>query len=177
VSGWTNQPPAVTINTPVDGYMFPPGAQVTVLASVTNYVTLAEVDYFANSSLIGTATNPPYSIQWTTPSTGRYALVAKAADRQGAVTSSQPLNISVVFPPFPLGAGWWGPRVLPTGQLLVFYLTTLNRYRINFSDSVLFTNFVDAGRLNYDAGYGMYVDESAPNSPRQARFYRIVLGN
>ena len=74
------------------------------------------MQYFANSSFIGIATNPPYGILWTGATQGQYLLVAKAINRQGGAACSQPVSVTVE--PF---FGVWGAKPLPTGELVVFY--------------------------------------------------------
>jgi len=74
VSAWTGAPPAITINSPVDGTFI--GGLNLVQASAANAANLAEVQYFANSALVGTATNAPYAVWWLPPQ-GRYELAPK----------------------------------------------------------------------------------------------------
>jgi Bacterial Ig domain len=90
VQAWTDAPPAVTINTPVSGAILSDIGPGLIQASVTNVEGVAEMQFFANSTLIGTATNAPYAILWRSgPPQGQYVLLAKATDRQGGVTCGQ----------------------------------------------------------------------------------------
>ena len=59
VSAWTNAPPAVTLNSAVAGSIVSFAEGGWVQASVTNADGPAEMQYFANSSLIAIATTPP----------------------------------------------------------------------------------------------------------------------
>jgi plastocyanin len=185
VSGWTNAPPAVTINTPVDGFAFPPAYMpVTVLvqASVTNDERIARIEYYANTNLIGTANSPPFGVPWGmdySPPPGPYALVAKAVDNDGSYTLSQPVNI-MVGP----NAYCWGTRVLRGGQVMFYYAVTTGyviwpwpAWVVSLDN--LATNSVlqtldngGPGVTAIDSGPGVFVDESPP-AAGQARFYTI----
>ena len=172
VSGWTNQPPPVTINTPIDGFRFAVPWTASVQASVTNPAETVLVQYVANASPIGSATNPPYVVQWQPSTPGAYALVARATDRQGAVTESLPVNVQVL----PLGQYVWGPRVLPTGAFLFFYdLAGGIRSLVYVSDNLSFANAGFVG-TTIRAAFGMFVDESAPASGGGPRYYTIAGG-
>jgi plastocyanin len=114
VHQWTGASPALTINTPVEDQHVLPSSLVQ--ASATNAENLLQIDYFANSILMGTATNAPFGIGWVPNKGGSYVLIARATDRQGAVAWSQPVNV-IEGPTF----GVYGSRLLPTGELLFYY--------------------------------------------------------
>jgi RHS repeat-associated protein len=92
-----NQPPTVSITTPLDnskwhapaGFMF----QVGAAAPETN--DTLTVEFYANGNLIGTRTNAPWSITTSNLAAGTYVLTAKAIDGQGANTTSAPRTIVV----------------------------------------------------------------------------------
>jgi uncharacterized protein (TIGR03118 family) len=87
-------PPAVTLTTP-------PGdlsGTVTLTADVQDVVAVTKVQFFVNgSTLIGTATGAPFTVDWdTTPlSNGSATLRAIATDDNGNVGSSKILTVSV----------------------------------------------------------------------------------
>ncbi len=170
VRGWTNAPPPVTLNAPSQGHIFPPYIAYRLLASVAEPGSTAMIQYFANTNLIGTVTNPPLGAFYWLPdpglAEGPYNLVAKAIDRQGNVMSSPPVRVWVSNQ-YPL---LWGPRVLPTGQFLFFFSGPIHD-ALQVSDSVTFKNSTGLGRTG---AYGMYVDENPPRSSGSVRFYRIV---
>lgn len=175
VVAWTGAPPAVTINTPVDGSVV---LWSLVQASVTNTEDLAQIEYFANSDLIGTATNSPYGVWWNPAQQGQHMLVAKATDRQGRVTWSQPVNVT-------RGRGFdiWGPRLLPTGEMLFFYnaVPTQTSGYIVASDSPIFTNNVCSSYNYMNLGAvslpGVFVDESVRGAAVLRRFYTVIPGH
>jgi RHS repeat-associated protein len=92
-----NQPPTVSITTPLDnskwhapaGFMF----QVSAAAPETN--DTLTVEFYANGNLIGTRSSAPWSINTSNLTAGTYVLTAKAIDGQGANTTSNPRTIVV----------------------------------------------------------------------------------
>jgi len=180
VLAWTGAPPAVTINTPVDGSAV--GLSQLVQASVTNMEALAQIEYFSNSVLIGTVTNAPYWLWWGSSQTGQSVLIAKATDRQGRVTSSPP--ITVITGGGRGGFGVWGPRLLPTGEMLFFYNadnTGVPGY-VSSSDSpyfpynVCFSGNYTNSNLGWVRWPGVFVDEGVRISVAPRRFYAVVPG-
>jgi Bacterial Ig domain len=169
VNGWTNTVPAVTINTPVDGFYFPGtdwAPSMLVQSSVTNNERITAVQYFANGSLVGTAASPPYNLAWSNRTEGAYTVVARALDRDGVGTESQP--VKVVFTTNP---SVWGAHVLSRGQLLLFFKGWQNGWTALFSaDSLPYTNAQTEGMI-WDSQAGVFVDESLPDPAVQARYY------
>jgi len=163
VNAWTNAPPAVTINVPVDGSLLSPSSHL-VQASVTSADAVAEIEYFANTNLIGVATNPPYAVQWTSAPLGQYVLVAKAVDLQGATVSSQPVNV-VVGPYLTV----WGARVVAGGRFFLCYNAYLAKdYIISSAD------LHNWGMAANAIGSGAFADEALPVSTTPQQFYKVV---
>jgi plastocyanin len=178
VMAWTNAPPALTINTLVDGFVLASNWQVWVQASVTNPENLAQIEYFANSTFIGTATNSPFGVWWFTMQEVPRVLMAKATDRQGGVTWSPPVNVTV-------GGDFdiWGPRLLPTGEFLFFYhVDWVWGGQIGAADTPLLPlNICNFNHYTYSnlasVGWpGVFVDESVRGGARPRRFYRVIHG-
>jgi hypothetical protein len=107
-----NAPPSVSITGPADGSTFTAPASVTIAASASDSDgTVAKVDFFAGSTLLGTSASAPYSLTWTGVAAGTYALTAVATDNAGATTTSSPVTVTVSDAPPPppaagLPAGW-----------------------------------------------------------------------
>ncbi len=124
VSACTDEPPAVTINSPVDGAVFPMAVFVRpgligsrlVQASVADPDNVARIQYFVNSNLVGTAASPPYGILWTNAQEGEFLLTAKALDRRGVETVSKSVRVLSLAAP-----SVWGPHVLPGRRVLLFF--------------------------------------------------------
>ena len=85
-----NQAPTVQITSPASGPTVPAGTSlVTITASASDADgSIARVDFYVGSVLIGSATAAPYEIRWYNPAGGLQALKAVAVDDEGAATTS-----------------------------------------------------------------------------------------
>lgn len=91
-----NQPPSVSLTSPVEGQSFLAPAELVLTASASDADgTVAKVDFYEGATLIGTATSAPYSVAWSNVAAGSYSLAAKAVDDRGAEVMSAPVAISV----------------------------------------------------------------------------------
>lgn len=91
-----NSPPVITLTSPAAGATFVAPAAIGLSAdAVDSDGTIAKVEFFQGSTLIGTATSAPYTLSWTNVPAGSYNLTAKASDNVGAVTVSAPLSVTV----------------------------------------------------------------------------------
>ncbi|PYK63793.1 MAG: hypothetical protein DME21_01800 [Verrucomicrobia bacterium] len=91
-----NVPPAVSITSPTNGATFTEPANIVIQAPATDSDgTVARVDFFAGTNLLGTATNSPPSFTWTDVAAGRYSLTAQATDDRGGTSTSNPVNVTV----------------------------------------------------------------------------------
>ncbi len=94
-----NVAPVVVLNAPAPGATLAL-APLTVTAAATDADGMVtEVKFFANGTLIGTATSVPYSVNWTPPAAGSYALNAVADDDGGASGTSAVVTINVLSAP------------------------------------------------------------------------------
>ena len=100
VSITVNAPPAVGISAPASGAVFNAPANITVSASASDPDgTVAKVDFYQGTTLIGTATAAPYAISWANVAAGSYSLTVVAMDNAGATTTSAPVAVVVNSPP------------------------------------------------------------------------------
>jgi Big-like domain-containing protein/beta-propeller repeat-containing protein len=94
-----NRAPTVSITSPSNGATFTAPATVTITANATDDTSIAKVDFYANSTLIGTVAGnyevSDYSFTWSNVPAGTYTLTAIATDDQGATTTSAPVSITV----------------------------------------------------------------------------------
>lgn len=99
-SAATNIPPSVTITNPVNGAVFAAPANVTLQPNASDTDgSVTNVEFFANSTSVGSAAANPFSLVASNLAAGNYALTAVATDNGGlSATSSPPVNISVVAP-------------------------------------------------------------------------------
>jgi uncharacterized protein (TIGR03118 family) len=86
--------PTVTITAPAAGDV---SGTVTVSATAADNVGVAQVQFFAGATSIGTDTTAPYSVQWnTTGLTGAQQLTAVARDGAGNEATSTAVAVNVV---------------------------------------------------------------------------------
>jgi uncharacterized protein (TIGR03118 family) len=103
-------PPVVAITAPAGGDVT---GTVTVSANATDNVGVAQVEFFAGATSIGTDTTAPYSVQWNTASlTGIQQLTAVARDGAGNSATSAAVAVTVVNAPTlaQLQSTIFGPR-------------------------------------------------------------------
>ncbi|HYT60969.1 MAG TPA: Ig-like domain-containing protein [Haliangiales bacterium] len=99
VQALANIAPSVTITNPVSGAVFAAPADVTLLASASDTDgNVTNVQFFANSTAVGSAAASPFSVVAGNLAAGNYALTAVATDNGGLSATSSPVNISVVTP-------------------------------------------------------------------------------
>jgi phosphatidylserine/phosphatidylglycerophosphate/cardiolipin synthase-like enzyme len=104
-----NVSPTVSLTSPAGGTHFTAPASIAISASATDSDgTVAKVDFFAGTTLIGTATTAPYAVTWTSVPAGTYSLTAVATDNAGAATTSAASSVTVDAQPPATGlpAGW-----------------------------------------------------------------------
>jgi uncharacterized protein (TIGR03118 family) len=79
-------PPVVTLTVPAS----PLAGTVALSATVTDTIAIAKVEFWVNTTLVGTATTSPYTVNWDTTAwpNGPVTIEAKAWDMNGNVGSS-----------------------------------------------------------------------------------------
>jgi hypothetical protein len=181
VASWTSAPPAIAINSPVEGELIRYAYAFPVLTTVASANNVAEIQYFANSALVGVATNPAYGTFWLPASAtlappGAYVLQARAVYRQGVDGWSQPITLSLS----PYDGVLYGPRVLPTGEFLLTCsqlplpeCCPLWLVRSESLENLLLTNVTTVLRVN---SWGVFVDEGARGAGLTQAFYAILRG-
>jgi uncharacterized protein (TIGR03118 family) len=95
-------PPVVTLTAPTGAV----SGTVAVIATATDALGIAQVQFFANTSTsLGAATVSPYTVSWDTTKTadGAVVLTATATDTDGNVATSSPVTVTVAnnAPPAP----------------------------------------------------------------------------
>lgn len=100
--------PKVQITDPFNGESFHNAPlNINVGAFEQNFTNaVAQIQFFANGSSIGTATTSPFgAIVWSNVTAGAYSISAIATDTQSITATSAPVNITVTTNRTP---GWWG---------------------------------------------------------------------
>ena len=90
-------PPTVGLNSPVAGAQL--SGKATLQATASDNVAVAKVDFFVDgSTLIGTASTPPYQVSFNTATVadGAHTVTAKATDTSGnTTTTTSPVSVNV----------------------------------------------------------------------------------
>jgi regulation of enolase protein 1 (concanavalin A-like superfamily) len=95
-----NQPPAVTLTGPSNGATFTAPATITLSATASDADgSVAAVDFYWGSTVVGTDSTSPYSVSWINVAAGSYSVRAVARDNVGASTTSGSAAITVNGPP------------------------------------------------------------------------------
>jgi len=95
LNAMSNTPPAVSLCAPADGTIFATPGNVTIVANAADDVRVAAVRFLTNQVPLGQDTNSPYSVVWSNPPPGTFALTAVAKDSDGLNTTSAPVQVRV----------------------------------------------------------------------------------
>jgi hypothetical protein len=90
---------AVSITSPITGSVHTVGAPVTMTAtaSASPGATVAQVQFLVGgSTIIGTDTTFPYSINWTPSAAANFSLTAKVTDTNGVSATSAAVSVTAV---------------------------------------------------------------------------------
>ena len=94
-----NKPPTVAITTPSSSMTLTKGAPYTITATASDVDgTIDRVEiYYNGDNYLTTLTSSPYTVTGSTADVpaGQYSITAKAYDNNGAITTSQPVVITV----------------------------------------------------------------------------------
>ncbi|MFO1313735.1 MAG: Ig-like domain-containing protein [Burkholderiales bacterium] len=91
-----NAIPQVRMISPQSGNAFGVGATINLAATATDADgSIVRMDFYAGSTLIGSASTAPFTVAWSSVPAGTYALTARAVDDRGAVGVSPAVNITV----------------------------------------------------------------------------------
>jgi hypothetical protein len=100
VSVKVNAAPSVALTAPATGTVVSPAGIVALTATaVDTDGSIAKVEFYRGTTLIGTITAPPYSYTDSGGAAGTYSYTAKAYDDNGAVTSSAAVSVRIDAPP------------------------------------------------------------------------------
>jgi hypothetical protein len=98
VNGFTysNPPPAVALIAPPPNSVYTAAASVTISADADAlYDTISQVNFYANSTFVGSVSNLPYAVTATGLGAGNYSLTAVTVSSSGLVSTSAPVSINV----------------------------------------------------------------------------------
>jgi hypothetical protein len=90
-------PPSVTLTQPTNNSVFDNPPSITLVADVNDPgVNIQSVSFYANDDSLGRSTTSPYSVTWSNPPSGHFALFARVVDQFGQSALSAPVQISVM---------------------------------------------------------------------------------
>ncbi len=89
--------PTVSLTAPTSGASYAAGATIALSASASDSdsTPVSRVDFYANGTLLGSATASPYSFSWAGVAAGSYSVTAVATDSGGLSTQSGAVSITV----------------------------------------------------------------------------------
>ena len=116
-----NEAPTIGIISPLEGQSFASNSNIGLaVGAADGDGQIAKVDFFANGSLIGSATDidtDKFFFTWRNVPDGQYTLTAVATDNLGLDRTSDPINIGVNSQPARPGEFVWFDDALPPGAV------------------------------------------------------------
>lgn len=96
-----HQPPITVLTSPAAGAVYTQGDAVPLAATAAaaDNATISKVEFYDNTTLLGTDTTSPYSLSASSLTVGSHSLLAKAYDSLGASAESTPVGITVASGP------------------------------------------------------------------------------
>ncbi|MFJ1653586.1 glycoside hydrolase family 48 protein [Streptomyces sp. NPDC088337] len=96
-----HQPPVAVLTSPAPGAVYTQGAAVPLAATAAaaDKASITKVEFYDDTTLLGTATTAPYTLSVSNLTAGSHSLVAKAYDSLGASAASTPVGITVASGP------------------------------------------------------------------------------
>lgn len=101
VNPGANNPPVVSISSPLNGSTFLAPASITISANASDPDaggSISKVEFYEGLNLLNADLSAPYSFDWANVAAGSYAVTAKAFDNLNATTTSSVVNITVNNP-------------------------------------------------------------------------------
>ncbi|MCF3136596.1 glycoside hydrolase family 48 protein [Streptomyces olivochromogenes] len=96
-----HRPPVAVLTSPSAGATYSQGEAVPLAATAAaaDDATVGKVEFYDDTTLLGTDTSAPYTLSAANLAVGSHSLVAKAYDSLGASASSTPVGITVTSGP------------------------------------------------------------------------------
>lgn len=94
-----NTVPTVSITAPANNATYVAPASITINATAADANgSVAKVDFYNGTTLLGSDNTSAYSFTWTNVAAGTYTIMAVATDNLGATTTSTAITITVTAP-------------------------------------------------------------------------------
>jgi hypothetical protein len=99
VGNFSNQPPVISLTSPVPGSLFILPGNLSLTANATDADgSIAKVEFFTDSIKLGERTAAPFTFVWSNPPSGFHSLTAGAFDNSSNYSLSLPVNITATLP-------------------------------------------------------------------------------
>jgi hypothetical protein len=165
----TNAPPTVAITSPTNNATFIAPANISIQADASDADgTISKVEFYSGTTLLGTATNSPYTIIWSGVPAGNYIVTARATDNLDDTATSTAFNIAVINSTAAavtiINPSWNG-----NGFSFSFATASGSTYAIEYKNSL---NLIAWQSLTNFAGNGTTVSVTNITTTTE-RFYRV----
>ena len=168
----SNAPPTVSISSPSDGATLSIPANIQICASASDSDgSVAQVEFYAGTNLLGTVTNSPYCLSWSNTVVGNYSLTARAIDNLGLIATSSVVNVTITT------------NAAPPALQLIPLTTTNGQFRMQITGpagsnclirvSTDLIHWSPLAVVMLTNGLITFVDSTSPGVPM--RFYSAVL--
>jgi hypothetical protein len=95
-----NTAPTVQLTSPANNSSYVVAGNIPLAATAGDLDgTIAKVEFYADTTLVGTDTTAPYEFSWPASTAGQYSVTARAYDDKGASTVSTPTAVRVISAP------------------------------------------------------------------------------
>lgn len=139
-----HQPPITVLTSPAAGAVYTQGNAVPLAATAAaaDNATISKVEFYDNTTLLGTDTTSPYSLSVSSLTVGSHSLLAKAYDSLGASGESTPVGITVAS----------GPAVVASATQLAVQQGKTGTYTVKLSTQPSANVTVTTARTGGNAG-------------------------
>jgi subtilisin family serine protease len=156
-------PPTIQLTSPADGAVRNRNTTLTITATAADADgTVAQVAFYAGTSLLGVDTSAPFSLTWTPVQPDDYTLSARAIDNEGASRWSSPVTVHIITPTTPTPFGGT-PATIPGiieaenfddgGEGLAYHDTTAGNTGGQYRQTDVDLEVTVDGGLAYSIGY------------------------
>ncbi|HEY8985160.1 MAG TPA: glycoside hydrolase family 48 protein [Streptomyces sp.] len=139
-----HQPPITVLTSPTAGAIYTQGTAVPLAATAAaaDNATISKVEFYDDTTLLGTDTTAPYTFSATSLAVGAHSLVAKAYDSLGAAGTSTPVGITVAS----------GPSVVASVTQLAVQQGKTGTYTLRLSTQPSANTTVTTARVSGNTG-------------------------
>ncbi|MCX5264960.1 glycoside hydrolase family 48 protein [Streptomyces sp. NBC_00199] len=144
VCNGAHQPPIAMLTSPAAGAVYTQGEAVPLAATAAaaDSATISKVEFYDDTTLLGTDTTAPYALSASSLTVGSHSLLAKAYDSLGASAESTPVGITVAS----------GPSVVATPSQLGIQQGKTGTYEVKLSKQPSTNVTVTTARASGNAG-------------------------